>query len=298
MAFVGQSEKNLVSTVLTTQDVELLHVEASSFCNAWCPACPRNKNGFGLVDDLVEQDLSTERFIEVLSSLPQLKIIQFCGHYGDPIIANNIIELVTLAKKHTKKIQIHTNGGLRSTKWWESFANLLKDIDHDVWFGIDGMGSTHEIYRQGTSYQKVIDNAQSFIDHGGFATWQFIPYAHNEHETKDCFRLSQKMGFRKFKLIKNFRNKKIAQHWKTGESFDLLPPKSYQKLIQMPKINSTVETKNCMHLSPEPSIYLAANGKISPCCYQSKNFTVDNTNDLFYNPMDLTHPICVSCCGS
>jgi sulfatase maturation enzyme AslB (radical SAM superfamily) len=298
LASIDQSEKNLTSNNLTVQNVELLHVEASSRCNAWCPACSRNNNGFGLVDGLVEQDLSIERFAEVLNSLPQLKIIQFCGNYGDPIIANNITELIALAKKHTKKIQIHTNGGLRSTKWWKSFAELLSDIDHDVWFGIDGIEKTHEIYRQGTSYQKVINNAQSFITHGGFATWQFIPYAHNEHETKDCVRLSQKMGFKKFKLVKIFRNKTIARHWKTGESFDLLPPVAYQPLIRMPKINSTVETKNCMHLFPMPSAYLSASGKISPCCYQSKKFTVDNMSDLFYNPVDLTDSICLSNCGS
>ena len=51
------------------------------------------------------------------------------------------------------------------------------------------------------NYQKIIDNASAFIQAGGFATWQFVPYAHNEHQVKNCIKVSQELGFKKFKLI-------------------------------------------------------------------------------------------------
>mgnify|MGYP003335187616 CR=1 FL=1 len=39
---------------MNNADIKWAHVELSTKCNAWCPACPRNKNGFGLIDGLVE----------------------------------------------------------------------------------------------------------------------------------------------------------------------------------------------------------------------------------------------------
>ena len=278
-------------------NIKWLHVESSSRCNAWCPACPRNKNGFGLADDLIEQDLSSLKFQEVLNALPELKVVQFCGNLGDPVIGNNFLELIDIAKKQVKKIQIHTNGSLRNTSWWSNLATQLSTIEHDIWFGIDGLDEIHEIYRQGTSYKKVIENAQAFIASGGNATWQFIPYAHNEHQIKDCLKTSQQLGFKNFKLVKLYRDKKIAKNYKTGEEFDLLPPFVVRSMVRMPKEYTKVDKDNCMHLTP-PSLYLSAAGKLSTCCYFDKINSVDSVGKMLYNKLDLSHKICLKNCGS
>ena len=281
-------------------DINWLHVELSSKCNAWCPACPRNENGMGLVPGLVEQDLSVDRYLEVLQQLPNLHAIQLCGNFGDPIAANNILDVIDISKKFAKKIQIHTNGSLRSTSWWHDFADVLSGVNHDVWFAIDGLAGVHEIYRQGTNYQKVVDNATAFINNGGYATWQFIPYAHNEHQIKDCIKTSQQLGFKKFKLVKLYRDKKTVKHYRTGESFELLPPKEFQHIIRMPRQNTIVNPTDCMHLSI-PSVYLAADGQLSSCCYfalEKKNPTFDTVEELLYNNLNLTQTTCLENCGT
>ena len=281
---------------LLVEDVKWFHVEASSKCNAWCPACPRNNNGFGLVNGLVEQDLPPTLFEEALVNFPALECVQFCGNYGDPIASSYINELVSIAKKYVKKIQIHTNGSLRNANWWHEFANQLADIEHDVWFGIDGLEGVHEIYRQGTDFNKIMQNATSFIDAGGYATWQFIPYKHNEHQTKDCFKLSQKMKFKKFKLAKLYRKQTVAKHYKTGIEFELLPADSLKLLTNINRPNTTVELYNCMHLSI-PSVYMSANGKLSRCCYLSNQDRFTDTNMLLNTVTDLNDQHCVKSCG-
>ena len=282
---------------IITSDIKWLHIELSSKCNAWCPACPRNNNGYGLTEGLVEQDLSTARVTEVINQLPNLSVIQLCGNLGDPIIAKNIIEIIDLAISCKLKIQIHTNGSLRSTSWWAELGSKLKDIDHDIWFGLDGIDSVHEIYRQGTSYKKIIKNAQAFIQAGGYATWQFIPYAHNEHQIMSCIKTSQSLGFKKFKLAKSFRDVTTVRHYKTGTEFELAPPKSMPNLLRMPGKKTAVEVENCMHIS-QPSVYLSATGKISTCCYFSTIFAVDTVDELLYNKLDTTHKKCITSCGS
>lgn len=279
------------------EDIKWVHVEASSRCNAWCPACPRNNNGHGLAPSVIEQDLLPDRFEEIVSSLPSLYGVQFCGNLGDPLASVHIDQLITISKKYAKKIQIHTNGSLRNAKWWSKLARSLVDVEHDVWFGIDGLAGVHEIYRQGTNFEKIIKNAQAFIAAGGHATWQFIPYKHNEHQVLECLKLSQQMNFKKFYLAKLYRNQVLAKHYKTGQEFDLLPTDSMRSLINIDRVKVAVEDKNCMHLSM-PSIYVSAAGKISKCCYFASFEKFLSVEELLKSVnADLTDKICIRSCG-
>jgi len=282
-------------------DVKFIQIEASSKCNAWCPMCARNQNGFGLRDGLIEEDILTEKVQQVVDQLPNLQTIEFCGTHGEPVIAKNFLELIDIAKQKGTHIWINTNGSLRTPEWWANLANTLKGVSHDVWFGIDGLEGVHEIYRQGTSWQKIIDNATSFIQAGGYATWQFIPYAHNEHQLRDCMKMCYQLGFKKFQLVKSFRRHQKAKHYKTGEPFNLDPPTKIFNIIKMPKINSYVDPNNCMQLT-QSSIYMSADGRLNQCCYYAslgmKRF--DTVEELFYNDnkADLTSKKCIQECGS
>jgi organic radical activating enzyme len=283
--------------MMQVEGIKWAHVEASSRCNAWCPACPRNNSGFGLAAGVIEQDLLPARFEEIVSSIPGLYGIQLCGNLGDPLASAYIDQLIVISKRYAKKIQIHTNGSLRNTSWWSSLAENLADVDHDVWFGIDGLAGVHEIYRQGTSFEKIICNAQSFIAAGGYATWQFIPYKHNEHQVKACIKMSQQLKFKKFHLAKLYRKQTIARHYKTGKEFELLPTESMRLLTNIGRDRQQVDIKNCMHLSM-PSIYVSANGNISRCCYLANNEKFQSAEQLLVDvSTNLLDNICVRNCG-
>jgi hypothetical protein len=109
---------------------------------------------------------------------------------------------------------------------------------------------------------------------------------------------SQQLGFKSFKLVKLFRNKKTVYHYRTKQPFELNPPKEFAHLIRMPKLNDYVKESDCMHLNPEPSIYLNAQGNISRCCYLANIITFDTVQEMLYNKVDLTHQECLSACGS
>jgi sulfatase maturation enzyme AslB (radical SAM superfamily) len=262
---------------MNPETVQWLQVENTTKCNAWCPGCGRNKSGFGLADNLIIQDLDLTRFRQVLELFPNLETIQFCATYGDAIAAHNIIDHVQLAKQHAKKIHIHTHGGIRNPKWWAQFAEILKDTNHEVWFAIDGLAGVHEIYRQGTNFDKTLNNAKEFINAGGDAVWQFIPFAHNEHQIKDCMRMSQQLGFRRFKFVHTVRENFQARHYQTGEPIDFRPwsgsknTNPYQLITERTSLSVT----DCRHVS-QNSVYLNASGLLSPCCYLNTSRTVDN----------------------
>lgn len=278
--------------------IKWLHVEATTRCNAHCPACPRNNNGFGVVDFLTIQDLDINRFVEVLDMLPNLNSVQFCGNYGDAISAKNINDLIDIVVERKLFFQLHTNGSLKTIKWWTNLANKLKNINHNVWFALDGLEDTHSVYRQGTNFNKIIENATAFITAGGTATWQFIPFQHNQHQLKQCIALSRKLKFKDFKIVKSSRTPEFARHYITGEEYEIKPfqfNKNYNNR-ELSVSLKTVTIDDCMHLNL-PSLYLNANGILSLCCYLRN---IDYLNTSFANGILSNHParICIDECGS
>jgi MoaA/NifB/PqqE/SkfB family radical SAM enzyme len=257
------------------EDIRCLHLELTSRCNASCPSCPRNNKGFGLAPGLIEQDLPLERLAEVMDLLPGIDTLFYCGNKGDCIAAKNFVESIDLImSRGIERILIRTNGSLKTTAWWSALACRLKDLEHEVWFALDGLADTHAIYRQNTDFHKVIANAQSFIEGGGKAVWQFIPFKHNQHQIIDVIRLSQQLGFERIEFLKNVRYPSEARHHLTGEPIEILPwdhQAEYDRLRGDPfdthiSGNDHVRAENCMHLS-WPSMYLGADGMLSPCCY-------------------------------
>lgn len=286
---------------MNLSDATWLQVENTTKCNAWCPGCGRNQGGYELVPGLVVEDLSTQRFEEVLKKLPKLETIQFCGTFGDTAAAANVDEHIDLAIKYASKVQIHSHGGIRSAEWWDSLAKKLQGVNHDVWFALDGLKGVHEIYRQGTDFNKTIENATAFISAGGYATWQFIPWAHNEHQILDCIRLSQKLGFKKFKMLTGVRERFNAKHWRTGQPIEILPwSKSKQtNTYHLNPTRDTLKLSDCRHLA-KGNVYLNADGSISPCCYLNKQRIAegDVLPDIHNEILSTPDPLCLTNCGN
>jgi MoaA/NifB/PqqE/SkfB family radical SAM enzyme len=284
--------------------IKWLHVEPTTRCNAWCQFCPRNKNGYGLTDFTLV-DLAAERLQEVIDKMPNLETVQFCGTLGDPCASKLIRAQLKVIKDSKLNLQLQTNGGLRTTDWW---ASLAKDFGNklSVWFAIDGLEDTHKIYRQATNWNKIIENAKSFINAGGDAVWQFIPFAHNEHQIRDCMKMATALGFSKFEFIKNARYFEKAYDYRTGEPIDIRPwSKHNEQWKRKGEIlgkttgavkKNRVEAKNCMHLALS-SLFLNASGIVTPCCYfRAKPFVENEIVDSIRSKNYL--PKCIEVCGS
>jgi MoaA/NifB/PqqE/SkfB family radical SAM enzyme len=264
--------------------IEHIHLESSSRCNAWCTGCMRNKNGFGLVESLVETEIEITTLKKVLEEHENMNHVHFCGRVGDPIVGKNFENLLDLVMsyKKIKFIQISTNGSMKTKEWWEKLAHKLKNINHEIIFGIDGLTDTHKIYRQNTNFEKIIENAKSFIDAGGNTTWQFILFEHNKHQLLEVKKLSKKLGFKNFKLITNPYVPNKSYHFKTGEEYTILPVTNIEKkiLVKSDKfLKDTIDIEDCDHLKLK-QIFLSYDGKISPCCFLAdtspKSYSIEN----------------------
>jgi len=189
-------------------DIKTVHLEVTDKCNAACPMCARNINGGEDNPQLPEVELSLDdvKTMFPIEFIKQLDRLYMCGNYGDPIAAKDTLEIFQYFREHNSKmmLSLHTNGSAKSTEWWTNLAKVLGTKGYVV-FSVDGLEDTNHLYRQNTVFSKIMTNAQAFIDAGGRARWDYIVFAHNEHQVEEAEELSKKMKFEKFQFKKSAR---------------------------------------------------------------------------------------------
>lgn len=190
------------------EDIRVLHLEVTDKCNAACPMCARNINGGEDNPQLPEVEITLENAVEMfpVEFISQLDRMYMCGNYGDPIAARDTLEIFRYFRKNNASmmLSLHTNGSAKSPEWWAELARVLGRKGYVV-FSIDGLKDTNHLYRQNTIFSKIMANAQAFIDAGGRARWDYIVFAHNEHQVEEAEALANSMGFEKFQYKKSAR---------------------------------------------------------------------------------------------
>ena len=190
-----------------------LHIEASSYCNARCPGCPRNGYGYPIAGRFKQQHLDLEKYSEILGLYPDVKTITFSGNHGDPVMHPDIVKL---CEPTNIKYDIATNGSIGLL---ESYVSLAK-LGVEVTFGIDGLEDTNHLYRQGVIWNNLMNRVKKFIDAGGTAIWQFIKFQHNMDQIDEAKNYSEKLGFKTINTP--IKPKAIANHL-------LIPMNSFKK---------------------------------------------------------------------
>ena len=270
-----------------------IHFEITNRCQASCPMCSRNYHG-GLENPLIKnQDWTLEEFKIIVSEtvLKQLNGFYFCGNFGDPIINDEMIEMIEYAVSvnPSLNIRIHTNGGARKTDWWQRLAKALPE-QHNVIFAIDGLEDTHHLYRIGTKYETVVKNAKAFIDAGGSAEWCFIKFKHNEHQSEEAQRRARELGFSLFTEKNSSRfvsEPRFAVYDKDGNTTHYLEQPSSSELPFISNdliINYKEILKNSeidCYVQKTKEVYIDAYRKVFPCCFlASTPYNYVKLNDI------------------
>ena len=205
-----------------------IHLEITSNCNSRCLDCQRFVQGTDEINPFIEvgsAGLLDKMFIDNIfdTTVSQnARYINFTGTYGDFIlhpdchtivdkIADNVNKFsqYRLKNKLTEKLRFmcETNGGLHDEKWWTSLCKIIKqkyDKTSVIVFALDGVDDdTHQLYRRGVNFDKVIENAKTCIASGVRCVWSFIAFEHNEHQIEKAKAMAKQLGFHKFKIIRS-----------------------------------------------------------------------------------------------
>lgn len=253
------------------EQIKEVHLEVTSKCQARCPMCPRRISGGPLNPFITLDEITLAQFKDwfPVDFVLQLNRLFMCGNLGDPIIAEDTLEIFRYLRESNPniKLSMHTNGSARSIKWWQELAEL----DVHVTFGIDGLEDTHHLYRISTDWKKIIENARAFITAGGKAEWHMLVFKHNQHQVDNCREMSQQIGFESFssKHTSRFKNDKWAVLDDKGYPlYYLEPTDKSQRMI--PLVQQSIEAVtpiiNCK-AKAQSQLYISANGNVSPCCW-------------------------------
>ena len=231
---------------------KVLHLEPTNACNLACPLCARE------TDAEFDKNQHNHLTIEQIESAIGIDVIQnldkmfMCGNYGDPAAGKHTLDIYNYFRNQNPNIVLgmNTNGALRPSTWWTLLGAILNRSQDYVVFSIDGLEDTNSTYRVNSAWYKLVENAQAFINAGGRAHWDMLVYRHNEHQVDACEQMARDLGFKWFR----------AKVSKRPLANNLEYPVTWDRLQYTPgKID-------CYALK-ESSVYIDAQGRVSPCCW-------------------------------
>jgi hypothetical protein len=247
--------------------------------------CARNYLGGAERPFVGKNEITLEFFKKHFSKdfLSNITNFYACGNYGDPIIAKDCLEIFEYVRSCTSgRLSIHTNGSARSKQWWANLAVAMKGT-HDVTFGIDGFADSHVLYRRGTDWNKIIENATSFINAGGNANVDCLVFKHNEPELEQFEKEMLAIGFThvNFKSTGRFYDMPAfpVQDVNGNLEYYLEPAQTatYKKInfLKLDEISNNIKIWEDMisGVSIKPQcvqkreIYVDAAANIMPCCW-------------------------------
>ncbi|MCF8059300.1 MAG: hypothetical protein K9K67_08390 [Bacteriovoracaceae bacterium] len=258
-----------------------IHLELSSDCQAACPACSRVYDYSRHIVNRKQDsawDLKTLKKIFSKDLLENLESLYLCGNYGDPIAFQDLnpwLEEVCSINPNIF-ITIHTNGGLGTTSSWKKLATILKNRGHLIKFSFDGLEDTNSIYRRGVNWNQAFSNAKSFIESGGKATWKFIEFSHNKHQTEKARQMAAEFNFYKFEVKEPYGD--ISGLIQTPNSKDLSPDLQIDfSELSVEELNEEIykgktqfKEIRCEALI-DSMIYIDCEQRVWPCCWLSQD---------------------------
>lgn len=257
--------------------IEEIHVEVSNLCNAACPMCARNNNGYALTNNPGWGTWNPEDEKLVFSDeLPNLKKVYFCGTHGDPLTLSFLPDVIKFCKQKNLTVEIFTNGSLRSIEWWSKLIEHLRHPDKII-FGIDGVETNH-LYRQNTNIDVILERVKLCTDQKLNVQWDFLAFKHNEHELETCKKIAEELGVTNFRIRKTARFSKdkievrnknnVITHYLEPPTNDALKHPNYHVIQNLYSNKPENYNINCLYKESK-KIYVNSRLDVFPCCYIS-----------------------------
>jgi MoaA/NifB/PqqE/SkfB family radical SAM enzyme len=281
-------------------------------CNALCLGCARTDiANFNKKRPMIPNKamLSVDIIVKAISEFRSITDLDFCGTVDDPFMHPDFDKILQAAlDNNVKRIFIHTNGSIRNIAYWKKCADILKQFEyHELKFSVDGLSDTNHLYRQHTNFDKIMENAEAFIEAGGNAVWQFLVFPWNEHQVDDARQLSKSMGFSTF-IVRNERSIIASQGLSAEDVRDIKADNAEAKPANSNPIERVLidgedieDNEIDCFFQKEKMYFIDFDARVWPCCFlrnteffgqntdwkQVKNNMYDVYDDPTWNRIDM-----------
>ena len=272
------------------ENIKHVHLEVTQNCQAACPMCDRNMNGEGINPHINLDELSLKDCEDIfpIDFIKQLDTMYMCGNLGDPIVAQDTLEIFEYFRWANPNmwLSMNTNGGAKPVEWWQKLAEVF-GRKGAVIFSVDGLADTNHIYRQNVVWKNVERNMRAFIGAGGRARWDFLIFEHNQHQVEEAEDLAKEWGVEKFMKKKtgrfvdantNKKEKHQAKDRKGKDSTELKKPDAKYQNKELNKQDTLLKKYGSMDayydtvpikckVKDKGEIFVTAEGLVLPCCW-------------------------------
>ncbi len=167
-----------------------------------------------------EGDLSTERARKLIDEIAELKPGWVIIEGGEPLLRDDLFELLSLMRQRQLEVHLITNGMLISPQ----ILATLKQLGVKLMISIDGATpETYQSIRHGASFEKVVQSARECVKEGLLEAINFTVLKRNYTEIPGIFELAASIGVPKITFI----GLKPCE----GYPLELLSPQEYEKAI-------------------------------------------------------------------
>jgi len=167
-------------------------------------------------------ELSTETARRLIAEIAELKPGWVIIEGGEPLLREDLFELLGLMQQRKLEVHLITNGMLLNTQ----ILATLKQLEVKVMISIDGATTaTYEAIRNGANFAKVVQSARNCAKEGLLEAINFTILKTNYTEIAGIFELAASIGAPKITII----GLKPCQDY----TEELLTPQEYEEAIEL-----------------------------------------------------------------
>ena len=145
-----------------------------------------------------EGEVSTERAKELIADIAELKPGWVIVEGGEPLLRQDIFELLGLMRGRQLEVHLITNGMLISPQ----IIATLKQLGVKVMVSIDGAtAATYEAVRSGASFERVVRSARDYAEAGLLEAINITLLKMNYTEIPGFLELAASIGVKRVTLI-------------------------------------------------------------------------------------------------
>ena len=271
------------------------HIGITSKCTLRCPRCIRTEIPKVITNRELNLDFFKRNFTEEFVKA-HVERITFCGNDGDPIYANDLIDIIKYLKSiKPVSITIITNGSHKKRNFWINLGNVLTDIDQ-IHFSIDGYDNTsNNMYRINSDWKSIIVGAKVLRRSSNvYMSWSSILFKFNEYYIDTMKDIASKIGFDVFQLTRSTKFRKYNDKYPIDDPLQpsdnyTITHSAYERSLFPLNSRKLIEPYNKIHndhfdktttindvfplcFTGLKGLYIDADGYFYPCCWVANKY--------------------------
>jgi len=257
-------------------------------CNLHCRHCR----------GMLEGRLSNERARRLIEEIARLKPGWVIVEGGEPLLREDLLELLELMRQKQLGVHLITNGLLMTPR----IMTALRQLETKVMISIDGAcPTTYESIRRGASFERVLESARGCVQQGILEAINFTVLKENYTEIPGILELAASIGVPKVTFIglkpcHNYPEELLTPEQygeaiklacqaaqKTGVEFYFDEPffwaavKDWGLVARMPAQGAGIVVPSTTACAFGDYLFIEPNGAVKPCSFAQ--LVLGNIND-------------------